>query len=211
MPTSTNESVAFSSFLILIIAIIYVVHPAFELTYSPLVVILAFFILGLSVLVSLIIFLRFEREMKALQQRSRHLNLTAMSKAAAFGAAFLLGVSNLRRRPVRTALTCVTLIILTFTIMNFTAVKSVRQSGWSTFSDKASYNGMFMKAFNWKDLPPEAMQVVSTMDGGAGRGSAPRLVRDQGQNALAGWCPLNSRASRSKPAVSSACVPRSPW
>ncbi len=160
--------IAFSSFLLLIIAIIYVVHPAFELTYSPLVVILAFFILGLSVLVALIIFLRFEREMKALQQRSRHLNLTAMSKAAAFGAAFLLGVSNLRRRPVRTALTCVTLIILTFTIMNFTAVKSVRQSGWSTFSDKASYHGMFMKAFNWKDLPPEAMQVVSTMVGEQG-------------------------------------------
>lgn len=160
--------VAFSAFLLLIIGIIYVVHPAFQLTYSPMVVILAFFILGLSVLVASIIFLRFEREMQALQQRSRHLKLTSMSMAAAFGAAFVLGVSNLRRRPVRTALTCVTLIILTFTIMNFTSVKSVRQSGWSSFNDQASYHGLFMKAFNWKDLPPEALQVVSTMVGEQG-------------------------------------------
>ena len=64
-------------------------------------------------------------------------------------------MSNLRRRPIRTALTCVTLIILTFTIMNFTAVKSVQQSGWSSFDDSASYKGLFMKAFNWLDLPPK--------------------------------------------------------
>jgi hypothetical protein len=166
--------VAFSSFLLLIIAIIYVVHPAFQLTYSPMVVILAFFILGLAVLVATIIFLRFEREMQALQQRSRHVKLTSMSMAAAFGAAFVLGVSNLRRRPVRTALTCITLVILTFTIMNFTSVKSVRQSGWSSFSDQASYHGLFMKAFNWKDLPPEALQVVSTMVGEQGV-VAPRI------------------------------------
>jgi hypothetical protein len=54
-----------------VIAIIYNVHPAFELTYSPMVVVLAFFILGLSVLVSLILFTRFEQEMKQLQRRAR--------------------------------------------------------------------------------------------------------------------------------------------
>lgn len=160
--------IAFSSFLVAIIGIIYVVHPAFELTYSPMIVILAFFILGLSLLVSLIIFFRFEREMKELQQRSRHFKLTDLSKTAAFGAAFVLGVTNLRRRPIRTALTCVTLVILTFTIMNFTAVKSVNQSGWSSFSDHASYKGLFMKAFGWLDLPPEALQVVRSMLGDQG-------------------------------------------
>ena len=81
--------IAFLCFLVGIIAVIYVVHPAFQLTYSPMIVILAFFILGLSLLVSLIIFLRFEREMKELQQRSRHFKLTDLSKSAAFGAAFV--------------------------------------------------------------------------------------------------------------------------
>ncbi|AGW13980.1 FtsX-like permease family protein [Megalodesulfovibrio gigas] len=142
------------------IGIIYLAHPAFELTYSPLVVILAFFILGLSLLVAAIIFLRFEREMADLQRQARHLKSTEISAASAFSAAFVLGVSNLRRRPVRTALTCVTLIILTFTIMNFTAVKSVRQHTASRFGDQTPYHGILLKHFGWQDLPQEAWDAV---------------------------------------------------
>ena len=41
---------AFLGVLLAVIAVVYKVHPAFRLTYSPLVVILAFFILGLSVM-----------------------------------------------------------------------------------------------------------------------------------------------------------------
>ncbi len=70
---------AFLGFLILIIGVVYMVHPAFQLTYSPMVVILAFFILALSMLVSLIIFFRFEREMVELQKRSAHIKITGIS------------------------------------------------------------------------------------------------------------------------------------
>lgn len=166
--------IAFSAILLGIIAVIYSIHPAFQLTYSPTVVILAFFILGLSTMVSLIIFFRFEREMVELQRRSRHMKPTSISRTAAFAAAFQIGVSNLRRRPLRTILTCVTLIILTFTIMNFTAVKSVRQRGWVDFSDKAAYDGLFLKHFGWKSLPIEALSIVEDMfrDSGA---IAPRI------------------------------------
>ncbi|WP_147819925.1 FtsX-like permease family protein [Salidesulfovibrio onnuriiensis] len=170
---------AFLGLLAAIIAVVYMVHPAFELTYSPMVVILAFFILALSLLVSLIIFFRFEREMVELQRRSKHLKLSDISPAAAFTAAFVLGVSNLKRRPVRTFLTLATLVILTFTIMNFTTVKSVREKGWATFSPKAGYDGLLMKYFNWQDLPVEALSVVS--EAYADKGVvAPRVWYDTG-------------------------------
>ena len=152
----------FLGFLGLIIGVVYMVHPAFQLTYSPMVVILAFFILGLSLLVSLIIFFRFEREMVELQKRSAHIKLTGISPMAAFSAAFVLGVGNLKRRPVRTFLTFATLVILTFTIMNFTTVKSVRQKGWANFSDTATYTGLMLKYFNWQGVPLEALSVVET-------------------------------------------------
>lgn len=171
--------VAFLGFLVGIIGVIYTVHPAFQLTYSPLVVILAFFILALSLLVSMIIFLRFEREMVELQKRSSHVKLTGISPAAAFGAAFVLGVGNLKRRPVRTFLTFATLVILTFTIMNFTTVKSVRQSGWTQFSDTATYTGRMLKYFNWQDVPLEALSVVETAYEGKGV-VAPRAWYDTG-------------------------------
>ncbi|HYR02355.1 MAG TPA: ABC transporter permease, partial [Syntrophobacteria bacterium] len=158
----------------------YQVHPAFHLTYSPLVVILAFFILGLSTLVGFIVFGRFEQEMAELQRRARHLRASEISRGKAFVAAFVLGVSNLRRRPLRTALTCITLIILTFTIMSFTTVKSVRYRSSLRIQAQASYrDAVLLKALGWGDLPPEALDVVRDAVFGEGV-AAPRvwLVRE---------------------------------
>ncbi|WP_207260718.1 FtsX-like permease family protein [Desulfovibrio sp. Huiquan2017] len=180
---------AFLGFLVLIIGVIYLVHPAFQLTYSPLVVILAFFILALSLLVSLIIFFRFEREMVELQKRSSHVKLTGISPMAAFAAAFALGVGNLKRRPVRTFLTFATLVILTFTIMNFTTVKSVRQAGWARFNDHASYDGLMAKYINWQDIPVEALAVMRNAFSGSGV-VAPRVWYDTGLTSDKSRAPL---------------------
>ena len=151
---------AFLGVLAAVIAVVYQVHPAFQLTYSPLVVILAFFILGLSVMVALIIFLRFEREMTALQRRASHAKSSDIGGMRAFAAAFVIGVSNLRRRRIRTTLTCLTLVILTFTIMSFTSVKSTRDEGAARFADAAPYRGVLLKNAGWRSLPPEALSVV---------------------------------------------------
>lgn len=152
--------VAFLGTLAAVIAVVYAVHPAFKLTYSPLVVIIAFFILGLSVMVAAIIFLRFEREMTALQRRASHVKSTEIGGMRAFAAAFVIGVSNLRRRKIRTALTCLTLIILTFTIMSFTSVKSTRDEGAAKLSDAAAYRGVMLKNIGWQSLPAESLAVL---------------------------------------------------
>jgi hypothetical protein len=166
--------VAFLGILLLLIAVIYNVHPAFQLAYSPTVVILAFFIIGLSGVVTLIIYFRFEEEMIKLQQRARHIKSVEMGRWKAFAAAFLLGVSNLRRRRLRTLLTCATLIILTFTVMSFTSVKSLRQHTRLLFQERAPYNGYLFKTVNWNDLPPESLDVVANYFGGKAI-TAPRV------------------------------------
>jgi hypothetical protein len=147
--------VAFLGLLVTVIAIIYSVHPAFQLTYSPLVVVLAFFILGLSVLVSLILFSRFEQEMKTLQRRAQFTQDHAISLWGAFLAAFSIGVTNLRRRKVRTALTCITLVILTYTLLNFTSVRHSIDQGAIRYHQRAPYQGLMLKSLEWKTLPEE--------------------------------------------------------
>jgi hypothetical protein len=165
---------AFSLILLLLIAVIYNVHPAFQLAYSPMVVILAFFIIGLSLMVSLIIFLRFEEEMMLLQRQSEQKRAEEISMWKAFAAAFFLGVSNLRRRRLRTALTCVTLVILTFTIMSFTSVNSLRRHTRLRYSFAPAYEGLLLKNINWQDLPPETLGVVANKFASGGR-IAPRV------------------------------------
>jgi len=154
--TIYKRIIGFSVILTLLITVIYNVHPAFNLAYSPMVVILAFFIIGLSFLVTLIIFFRFEDEMILLQRRATHKRPEEISRWKAFVAAFFLGVSNLRRRRIRTILTCTTLIILTFTIMSFTTIKSSRQEVRLPFQTEAPYQGLLLKRLNRQSLPPQA-------------------------------------------------------
>jgi len=149
----------FTGILLLLILIIAQVHPAFELAYSPTVVVLAFFIIGLSFLVTMIIILRFEDEMILLQRRTTHKRPAEISNWKAFTAAFFLGVSNLRRRRLRTVLTCLTLIILTFTIMSFTTVKSMRRQNRVQYAPVSPYQGLLLKNIGWNDLPPDSLPV----------------------------------------------------
>ncbi|WP_051148570.1 FtsX-like permease family protein [Desulfospira joergensenii] len=152
--------VGFIGILIALIAVIYQVHPAFELAYSPIVIILAFFIIGLSSIVTWIIFRHFENEMKGFQNQGRRGNEGEISLFKAFFASFFMGINNLRRRRVRTALTCTTLIILTFTIMSFTSVKNIRQHSKLLYNEKVPYKGMLVKQVNWGSLPPRAFKVI---------------------------------------------------
>ena len=152
--------VAFLVILLALILVVRQVHPAFELAYSPTVVILAFFIMGLSLLVTLIIFFRFESEMTLLQRRAQEMRAEEISRWKAFVSAFFLGVSNLRRRRLRTALTCATLVVLTFTVMSFTSVKSIRHQTKLAFRPDAAYQGLLIKNVNWTDLPPESLGVI---------------------------------------------------
>ena len=124
------------------------------------VVILAFFIIGLSLMVTLIIFFRFEEEMILLQRHASNMSAAEISRWKAFVAAFFLGVSNLRRRRIRTILTCSTLIILTFTIMSFTTVKSNVQTNRLFFQEEAPYYGLLMKKLNWQSMPPQATAIL---------------------------------------------------
>ncbi|MBW1989564.1 MAG: peptide ABC transporter permease, partial [Deltaproteobacteria bacterium] len=180
---------AFLGILAAVIAVVYHVHPAFGLAYSPLVVILAFFVMGLSALVSIIVFLRFEGEMDRLKRRATRDAGAQGGRWKAFWAAFLLGVSNLRRRRLRTALTCVTLVILTFTVMGFTSVKSVRRVGSLPFADTAPYRGMLLKTVNWQDLPREAEDALENVLSSVGP-VAPRVWMEREDRTRAMFVPL---------------------
>jgi cell division protein FtsX len=192
--TIYKRILGFSAILLLLIAIIYKVHPAFQLAYSPMVVILAFFIIGLSFMVTLIIFFRFEDEMILLQRRASHKRPEEISRWKAFVAAFFLGISNLRRRRLRTILTCTTLVILTFTIMSFTTIKSNRQQVRLAFAPEAPYQGLLLKKVNWQSLPPQATDILVAGMAAVSR-PAPRVWLEGRDPAIPATVPLR-RGSR---------------
>ena len=157
-----QQIAAFILILLMTIFTIKALHPAFQLTYNPMVVILAFFIVGLSLMVIWIIFLRFEHEMAELQRHAAHLTTSQVSKWQAFGAGFAIGVSNLNRRKLRTALTCITLVILTFTVMSFTNVKNIRKTSHTRIADSAPYQGVMVRHQYRRALLPVLLEDLET-------------------------------------------------
>lgn len=162
-----KQITAFFLLLIATILTIRALHPAFRLTYNPMVVIIAFFIVALSVLVSWILFMRFEQEMGGTSAGggSPAAAKESVNKWQAFGAGFAIGASNLNRRRLRTALTSVTLIILTFTIMSFTNVRSLTKTTMTRVGETPAYVGVLLHHHLWRPLTSVSLESLAARYG----------------------------------------------
>ena len=143
-----GQLIGFFGILFFTWLVISQVHPAFEIAH-PLVVLLAFAIMAMAILVLTIIISRFNRFMREYQAQTANVYETDISRASASNAAFMLGISNMRRRKLRTGLTLLTLIILTFTVLSFTSFKSDITYLAFDMSNKGSYAGTLIRDRNW--------------------------------------------------------------
>lgn len=140
-------------FFIFAFAILSFTHPAFRITLTPFVVLLAFTMLALAVLVIGIVIGRFDRLIYAVKSRTSGIHESSFGRMGAAVAAFDLGVSNLRRRKTRTALTAGTLILLTFTLLSFVSVEPQLSTTSFSFSDTAaSYDGILLRNHTWAPI-----------------------------------------------------------
>lgn len=102
---------------------LYFTHPAFAMSQSPMIIFIAFFIIVMSVMVIYIVMSRFKSELLAMQgmDTSAH---RVNSENSMLLAAIMIGVSSMRNRPVKTFLTILTVVLLTFTIISFASFDS---------------------------------------------------------------------------------------
>jgi len=121
----------FVLFFIASFVILYFTHPAFAFAPTPVIIFLAFFIIVMSAVVIWIISEKFTYEIKKLQGLATAAHTFQRSFLGNLGAAVNLAFSTMRRRPVRTGLTVVTVLLLTFTILSFVAFQT--EKGISRF------------------------------------------------------------------------------
>ncbi len=155
-------SAAFLIFLAIFTCFRYI-HPAFDLTTNPIIVLLAFIMLALSVLVIAMITGKFEEQVKQMGESAAGVHKADIGRVSVAFAAFNLGISNMRRRKTRTALTCITLVLLTFTVLSFTSVVQVmRFNKVPAPSDYGPrYNGIMIRTPMWDPLQEPAYRILS--------------------------------------------------
>jgi len=98
-------------------------HPAFEIAVSPFIVMIAFVMILMSAFVLGLCYQRFDVLVRRARIAGGEVESEEISLASSLATAFSLGVSNLKKRPARTALTAFTVSVLTFSIITFVSVK----------------------------------------------------------------------------------------
>lgn len=136
------------------------VHPAFDITMNPLIVLLAFVMLALSILVIGMISGRFEKELKEFNKQISGVHRIDIGRMSIAAAAFSLGISNMRRRKARTILTCVTLILLTFTVLSFTSVVPTVRFNKVPAPGSPYYFGIMLRTPEWGTLEESAYRIL---------------------------------------------------
>jgi hypothetical protein len=133
------------------------VHPAFDITLTPFLVLLSFVILTLSVVVMTIVISKFEEQFQKMKEEMGELHQADIGRLSAAAMAFSLGVSNLRNRPVRTAFTSAALILMTFTVLAFSSIETYQGFHKRERPGEAHYNGFLMTDPAAEPLASEAL------------------------------------------------------
>jgi hypothetical protein len=151
-----------SGIFLLIYVVMRFVHPAFRISNAPEVILLAFVVLTLSAIVLSIVSSKFQEQMEKMKQKRAKVYQADVGRLSASATAFSLGISNMKRRKVRTALTCITLVLLTFTVLSFTSVKTYLQFNRISRPNKPSYEGLLIRDRVWYPLEQPALDHMES-------------------------------------------------
>ncbi len=137
------------------------VHPAFQITTTPVIILIAFVVLALTVIVISIIVRKFEEQLEKIRQEGNKLYKADVGRLSASAAAFSLGISNMRKRKGRTILTCSTLVILTFTVISFTSVRTFMHPNRTSLPQVTPrYTGLLIRDQYWRPLEEPVLTSV---------------------------------------------------
>jgi hypothetical protein len=146
-----KQLLAYGLIFIAVFGLLWYFHPAFQMVNQPLIILLGFLIFLLAVIVTSMVAGKFQQTIKVLRQKEGTVEGADINRAGVIGTAFMLGLNNMRRRKVRTGLTCVTLVLITFVMICFTSVSSeVTES--EIPSGKSPSNGILRRDPNFTAL-----------------------------------------------------------
>ncbi|MDH4178986.1 MAG: ABC transporter permease, partial [Armatimonadota bacterium] len=172
-PNLRKQIVGFVGIFGAICLVFSFIHPAFEITSNPWIVPLAFIMVALSVLVITLVAMKFETQLKALQMKVSGVHRADIGRMSVAAAAFSLGISNMRKRRARTVFTCLTLVLLTFTVLSFTSVKTATRYNERKAKGQPTYQGLLVRNAMWQPLEASAYRILND-EFGRDRAVAPR-------------------------------------
>ncbi|NLF85022.1 MAG: hypothetical protein GX571_02815, partial [Lentisphaerae bacterium] len=143
--TDIRKQLAAQGVIFLVVfALLRLLHPAFQMIRSSVMILLGFVIILISSGITLVLSSKFKENIDALQRMQGAVKGAEVNKAGIMMTAFMLGLNNMHKRKVRTGLTCATLVLMTFVMICFTSVQS-RVVNKERALGKAPYQGLLVR------------------------------------------------------------------
>lgn len=136
-------------------------HPAFRISASPLIIILAFAIILMSCVVIFVVYQKFDTELKRISTgRVAPAGTTSFGSASVLLSAVLLGIANMRKRKFRTALTSLTIVLITFAVLCFTSTTRYVGTAVDSTGVETSHSGMLLRQRGFRPMPEIAAEQI---------------------------------------------------
>jgi len=137
------QMAAFAVFFVITFFVFRLIHPAFRVAEAPAAIFIAFIMGSLGLFVIHILHSRFEGEMQLLFRTFSAMDASEVGYSTVGQKAMLIGVNNMKRRRIRTALTTGTIVLVTFAMLAFSSVSKKLSPTIIPIADQAPYTGIF--------------------------------------------------------------------
>jgi len=138
-------------------------HPAFKISASPLIIILAFIILFMSLAVIWVVYGKFDTEIKRIRSGRGSAEGASIASASVLMAAVLLGIANMRKRKFRTGLTSFTIVLITFAVLCFTSSSSFLDTTVLPTGVSPQYSGLMLRQRGFRPMPASTVQNLQVL------------------------------------------------
>ena len=165
-------------------------HPAFQLSIFPLVILLGFLILALSLVVAVMGISRLNAQLRSsVARRAAHRDDT--DRTGLLFRALLMGIGQLRRRPLRTALTSLTLVLLTFSMLSFTSIREAVRYNETPIGPAEHGDALLVRNPGWEALEHRVLEILRSRFGRASTAARAWYVAPATAEYGARWARVN--------------------
>jgi hypothetical protein len=146
-------------------AILWSFHPAFRITSQPIIILMAFSILLLSMVVIIIIMRKFENDLTELRSGRAEAGAARTARSGIIGSAVWLGIANMRKRKLRTALTATTIILITFSLLCFSSTSAYQTRRELTLKNvpPPGFSGVLIHLPGMQAMARNAERVIANL------------------------------------------------
>jgi len=161
--TGRKRAITIIAILFSCLFILYLARlPSFTLATSVPMSLLGTSIVALTIPIAVILIQYAVSFFKKLRKKIIGAHFVEMRRYDTLMIAISVGISNMKKRKIRTLMTLLTLIIVTWSMVSFTSMSPYTVSRVQAIPGTTRYNGILLRRITWDPLSPQILDFISS-------------------------------------------------